>query len=192
MGELIHFVHQSLDGFIEGPGGEFDWPRMGPELSAYSHELTGGDTVFLYGRVVWEMMSGYWPEAEKHSTHPHDLAFAPVWRAAPKIVVSRTLREADWNTRVIGADVVEELTALKESGARLVLFGGSELASYLTAHRVIDEYRIFVHPVVLGGGKPVFREQDHRVGLDLVETRTFDSQVVMLRHRLAAAPATGA
>ncbi|MER5645061.1 dihydrofolate reductase family protein [Streptosporangium sp. NPDC002524] len=185
MGELIHFVHQSLDGFIEGPNGEFDWPRMNPELSAYSQELVGGDTVFLYGRVVWEMMSGYWPEAERHSTHEHDLAFAPVWRAASKVVVSRTLEKAGWNARLISENVVEELTALKRSGARLLLFGGSSLASFLTEHGVIDEYRVFVHPVILGGGKPLIREQDHRVGLELVESRTFDSQVVLLRHRRA-------
>ncbi|MGS2647518.1 dihydrofolate reductase family protein [Streptosporangium sp. LJ11] len=187
MGELIHFVHQSLDGFIEGPNGEFDWPRMSPELSAYSRELTGGDTVFLYGRVVWEMMSDFWPQAEQHTTHEHDLAFAPVWREASKIVVSRTVEKAGWNTRVISENVVEELTALKESGATLLLFGGSVLASHLTEHGVIDEYRVFVHPVILGGGKPLFQEQSHRVGLELVESRTFDSQVVLLRHRRADA-----
>ncbi|MGW6704027.1 dihydrofolate reductase family protein [Streptomyces sp. NPDC054956] len=184
MGKLIHFVHQSLDGFIEGPAGEFDWPLMGPELSAYAQELTGGDKVFLYGRVVWDMMSGYWPQAEEHSTHPHDLAFAPVWRAAPKIVVSRTLEKADWNTRVIGENVARELTALKDSGTTLLLFGGSELASYLTEHGVIDEYRVFVHPVILGGGKPTLRPQPRRSPLTLVETRTFDDQVVLLRHAL--------
>ncbi|MER5863111.1 dihydrofolate reductase family protein [Kitasatospora sp. NPDC002040] len=183
MGKLIHFVHQSLDGFIEGPKGEFDWPRMGPELSAYSQELTGGDKVFLYGRVVWDMMAGYWPQAEQHSTHEHDLAFAPVWRAAPKVVVSRTLERADWNTRVIGENVVAELTALKDSGLTLLLFGGSELAGYLTEHGLIDEYRVFVHPVALGGGKPAFRPQQHRIGLELVESRVLDGEVVLLRHR---------
>ena len=183
MGKLIHFVHQSLDGFIEGPNGEFDWPLMGPELSAYSQELSGGGRTFLYGRVVWEMMANYWPNAEKYSTDEHDLAFAPLWREAPKVVVSRTLEKADWNTRVIGENAVEELTALKESGTTMVLFGGSELASHLTEHGVIDEYQVFVHPVLLGGGKPVFQPRGRRAGLELVESRTFDSQVVLLRHR---------
>ncbi|MGX1883345.1 dihydrofolate reductase family protein [Streptomyces sp. NPDC055287] len=137
--------------------------------------------------MVWDMMSGFWPQAEKYSTDEHDLAFAPIWREAPKIVVSRTLEKTDWKTRVIGENVVEELTALKESGTTLLLFGGSELASFLTGHGVIDEYQIFVHPVVLGGGKPVFRKQSHRVGVELVESRTFDSQVVLLRHRRTAA-----
>ncbi|MEU4535535.1 dihydrofolate reductase family protein [Streptosporangium sp. NPDC023825] len=100
---------------------------------------------------------------------------------------SRTVEKAGWKTRVISENVVEELTALKESGVTLLLFGGSVLASHLTEHGVIDEYRVFVHPVILGGGKPLFQEQDHRVGLELVESRTFDSRVVLLRHRRADA-----
>ncbi|WP_067181896.1 dihydrofolate reductase family protein [Microtetraspora niveoalba] len=186
MGELIHFVHQSLDGFIEGPNGEFDWPLMGPELSAYSQELSGGGKTFLYGRVVWEMMSNFWPRAEQYSTHEHVLAYAPIWREASKVVVSRTLEEAGWNTRIIRENAVKELTALKESGATLLLFGGSELASHLSEHGVIDEYQVFVHPVVLGGGRPVFKEGIPRAGLELVESRVFDDQVVLLRHRRAA------
>ncbi|MGW0660658.1 dihydrofolate reductase family protein [Streptodolium elevatio] len=185
MGKLIHFVHQSLDGYIEGPNGEFDWPSMGPELSAYSHELTGGDKVFLYGRVVFELMASYWPNAEEHSQHPHDLAFAPVWRAADKVVVSHTLEKADWNTRVVNDNVVAELAAIKAAGRDLVLFGGSELASYLTEQGAVDEYRIFVHPVLLSGGRPVLRKSGLRRRLELVETRTFDGTVTMLRHRLA-------
>ncbi|UKY54892.1 dihydrofolate reductase family protein [Streptomyces inhibens] len=188
MGKITHFVHQSLDGYIEGSNGEFDWPVMDPELSAYSHALTDSADIFLYGRNVWDMMSGFWPRAEEFSTHEHDLAFAPVWRKAPKVVVSSTLGEADWNTRVIKTDVVEELTALKQSGAHLLLFGGSTLAGFLTEHGLIDEYQIFIHPVVLGGGKPVFRTPQQRINLSLVESRTFDSQVVLLRHQLAAQP----
>ncbi|MEU9113613.1 dihydrofolate reductase family protein [Streptomyces sp. NPDC048483] len=188
MGKITHFVHQSLDGYIEGPNGEFDWPVMGGELSGYSQALTAGVDIFLYGRTVWDMMSGYWPHAEEHSTHEHDLAFAPVWRKTPKIVVSSTLKEADWNTRVINTDVVEELTALKRSGAHLLLFGGSALAGFLTEHQLIDEYQIFVHPVVLGGGKPVFRAPQQRLHLTLAESRTFDSQVVLLRHEVADRP----
>lgn len=84
---------------------------------------------------------------------------------------------------MISENVVEELTALKRSSARLLLFGGSVLASFLTERGVIDEYQVFVHPVILGGGKPLFQEQSHRVGLELVESRTFGSQVVLLRHR---------
>ncbi|MFL1376489.1 MULTISPECIES: dihydrofolate reductase family protein [unclassified Nocardiopsis] len=183
MAELVHFVHQSLDGYIEGPDGEFDWPLMGPELSEDSRALSERADAYLYGRVVWEMMSSFWPHAEDFSDDPHDLAYAPLWRAKPKVVVSRTLDKADWDARVV--DGVEKVADLKAAGEDLVLFGGSSLAADLTRHHLIDEYRVFVHPVVLGGGKPTFPDSVGRLGLTLVESRVFDSQVVLLRYRRA-------
>lgn len=179
MSRIVHFVHQSLDGFIEGPNGEFDWPVMGPELSEYSRALNDTAESFLYGRVVWDMMAGFWPKAEEMSDDPHDVAFAPVWREKPKVVVSRTLTSADWNTTVLSGP--DELAKLKEESEQdLLLFGGSVLAAALTERGLIDEYQIFVHPVVLGGGKPVFLDQK-RFDLRLVETRTFGGNVVLLR-----------
>ncbi|MFD8413203.1 dihydrofolate reductase family protein [Streptomyces sp. NPDC059650] len=186
MGKLIHFVHQSLDGYIEGPNGEFDWPVMGAQLSAYSRELTPEGTVFLYGRRVWEMMAAFWPEAEKLSDDPHDLAFAPLWRAAPKVVVSTTLTAAGFNTRIISGNPAEQIADMKGSGADLVLFGGAELAAHLTRHRVIDEYHVVVHPLLLGGGRPAFPAGAHRTGLELADTRPFDGRTVLLRYRLAS------
>jgi dihydrofolate reductase len=159
MRKILYWVHESVDGFIEGPNGEFDWPAMGPELSAYSRALNDRIDTFLYGRVTWDMMSSFWPHAESMSTDEHDLQFAPVWRATPKIVFSRTLEKADWNTRVIGENLAEELTALKQQpGKDLLLTGGSNLPTTLTRLGLIDEYHIVVHPVVLGGGKPLFQD----------------------------------
>ncbi|WP_331767167.1 dihydrofolate reductase family protein [Embleya sp. NBC_00896] len=183
MRKILYMVHQSLDGHIEGPNGEFDWPVMGPELSDYGQELNAGVDVFMYGRVVWEMMSGYWPNAESISTDPHDLRFAPIWRETSKVVVSTTLEKADWNTRVIGKNLVEDVTALKnEPGKDILLNGGSELANTLTGLGLIDEYLIVVHPVLLGGGKSVFVDSDTRIGLRLVDSRTFDGRTVLLRY----------
>src|SRR5687767_1963766 len=128
MRSIVYYVHTSIDGYIEGPNGEFDWPTMGPELSAYSHLLTEQVDTFLYGRVVWEMMAGYWPQAESISDDPHDLHFAPIWRAKPKVVVSRTLESADWGARVLRR--VEDVAALKrEPGGDILLSGGSTLAA---------------------------------------------------------------
>jgi dihydrofolate reductase len=186
MREIAYFVHTSLDGCVEGPDGEFDWPVMGPELSGYSRELTARYGEFAYGRRVWDMMSGFWPTAESISDDPHDVAFAPVWRETPKIVFSRTLEKAGWNTRVVGGDLREAVTALKaEQGKDVLLMGGAELAAELTARGLIDEYLVCVHPVVLGGGKRPFAEGTARLGLDLVESRTFDGRVVLLRFRRA-------
>ncbi|WBB64000.1 dihydrofolate reductase family protein [Streptomyces sp. WMMC500] len=187
MRKIIHFVHTSLDGNIEGPAGEFDWPAMGPELSAYSFSLMERADTFLYGRPVWEMMAGYWPDVESISDDPHDLKFAPIWRSSPKIVFSRTLTDPGHGARVIGgANLADEVTALKaEAGKDLLLMGGASLAAALRSHGLIDEYQVVVHPVVLGGGKALFPEPAERLDLQLVESRTFDSRSVLLSYRPA-------
>jgi dihydrofolate reductase len=183
MRKVINLVHQSLDGYIEGPAGEFDWPVVGPDLSAYGIGLHDRADTLLYGRVVWEMMSSFWPQAESMSDDPHDLAFAPIWRAMPKIVFSRTLEKTDWNARVISENIAAEIAALKEQpGKDLLLTGGSNLAAALTELGLIDEYHVIVHPVVLGGGKPVFLPPKERIDLQFVETRTFDNRSVLLRY----------
>ncbi|WBQ06130.1 dihydrofolate reductase family protein [Kribbella sp. CA-293567] len=183
MRKIIHFVHTSLDGFIEGPDGAFDWPVMSPELSAYGSQLNEGTDTFLYGRVVWEMMSGFWPQAESMSDHPHDLAFAPIWRETAKLVVSTTLEKAGWNTTVI--DSAEALADLKQQpGGNLLLTGGAALATSVEQLGLLDERHIVVHPVVLGGGKRLFPEGLPRRTATLVESRPLDDRVVLLRHAL--------
>ncbi|TWD79816.1 dihydrofolate reductase [Kribbella amoyensis] len=185
MRKIVFYVHTSVDGYIEGPNGEFDWPVMGPELSAYAMTLNERTGTFLYGRVVWDMMSGYWPEVESISDHPHDLEFAPVWRKTPKVVVSTTLESADWDTTVVHS--IEELAALKEgTGSDLLLSGGSALASALTEQGLIDEYHVVIHPVLLGGGKRLFPEGRSRRPLELQESRVFDGRTTLMVHRPAA------
>jgi dihydrofolate reductase len=180
--KVVYWVHTSVDGFIAGPNGEFDWPAMGPELSAYSDTLTERVDTFLYGRVVWELMAGYWPTADRLSDHPHDLSFAKVWRRMPKVVFSRTLTEAGWGARV-SADVESEVRALRDQpGKDLLLTGGADLAATLAGLDLIDEYQVVVHPVVLGGGKQVFPFAA-RFDLELADTRTFDGRAVLLSYR---------
>lgn len=186
MGRIIHFVAQSLDGYISGPNGEFDWPVMDPEMARYGREIGEQADAFLYGRVVWDVMSSFWPRAEEVSDHPHDLEFAPQWRAKPKYVVSRTLSEADWNTTVVSD--VDRLADIKRDRT-LVLFGGADLAAALNDRGLIDEFVVCVHPVVLGGGKRVFPEGKPRTAVELVESRTLDSQVVLMRHAVVPDPA---
>jgi dihydrofolate reductase len=183
--KIIYLVHTSVDGFIEGPQGEFDWPMMGPELSSYIREFDDRTDLFLYGRVVWGWMANFWPKAEELSDDPHVRSFAPVWRRTPKAVVSRTLPEpaGDDVTILRGDDLAAEVTALKTApGKDILLIGGTELASRLAALGLIDEYFICVHPVVLGGGRRLFLHQEERVTLDLAEVRTADGRVVVLRY----------
>ena len=95
MRKIIYWVHASIDGHIAGPGGEFDWPALGPELFGYSEAMNEQVDTLLYGRVVWDMMAAYWPtaDADPGTTDDHGRAFAPFWRRTPKVVVSRTLEE---------------------------------------------------------------------------------------------------
>jgi dihydrofolate reductase len=159
MREIVYLVHTSLDGCVEGPNGEFDWALMGPELSGYSRELNTRCGEFAYGRKVWDMMSSYWPDAESISDDPHD---------------------------VVGGDLDAAVAELKaEPGGDLLLMGGADLAAELGSRGLIDEYLVFVHPVVLGGTKRPFAEGTTRLGLTLVESRTFDGQAVLLRYRQA-------
>jgi dihydrofolate reductase len=186
MRKIIYWVHASVDGFIDGPDGEFDWPVMGPELSAYSESLDERVDTLLFGRPVWEMMVGFWPNAEAISPDPHTTKFAPFWRASPKIVFSRTYPGDEWTTRVIRDDLEAEVTALKQApGADLLLTGGSGLAGALTDLRLIDEYHVAVHPVVLGGGRKLFADPKQRLNLRTEASRRVDDQVVVTSYRLA-------
>jgi dihydrofolate reductase len=184
MRKVIYWVHTSIDGYIAGPNGEFDWPELTPELSAYSDEMADRVGLFIYGRVVWDLMSSYWPTADQVSDHPHSVKFAPIWRETPKVVFSRTLTEAGWNTRVT-ADVEETVRRLRaEEGKDIMLTGGAELPAALAALDLIDEYQIVVHPVVLGGGKRVFPVHE-RLNFTLADTRAFDNRAVLLSYTRA-------
>jgi dihydrofolate reductase len=182
MRKIIYWVHVSLDGHIAGPNGEFDWPVFGPELARFSHEENDRVDTFLYGRAVWEVMSGYWPTADEDTDEEHARYFAPIWRATPKVVFSSTLEKADWNTTVVSGDLASAVADLKAlPGKDMQLTGGTGVAKALADLDLIDEYQVVVHPVVLGGGKQLFPLAD-RFTLKLVETRTFDGASVLLRY----------
>lgn len=181
MRKIIYLVHTSVDGFISGPNDEFDWPVFEAELAGYSDELDEEIDTFLYGRNVWEIMAAHWPDADSRYDDTHTRNFAPKWRTFPKVVVSRTLTEIGWNGRVV-SDIADVAALKATEGKDILLTGGAELAGALAAKGLIDDYRVIVHPVVLGGGRRLFPGQDARLNLRLVESRTFDGQAVLLRY----------
>ena len=138
---------------------------------------------FLEGRVTYELMADFWPTADQDPTAtPTVVEFARIWRDMPKVVYSRTLERADWNATVVHGVVPAEVLALKaQPGGDLVL-GGSDLAAAFARHDLIDEYRLYVHPMVIGRGTPMLRPSDAKVPLGLIETHTFGNGVVMLRY----------
>jgi dihydrofolate reductase len=183
MRPLIYSMAVSLDGYIAGPGGEGGWAAPDAELHRFHNEQARELGLHLLGRRLYEVMT-YWETAEERnpSAPEHELEFARIWKQLPKLVYSKSLEAVEGNTRLSRGDPVQEVRALREQDGGPIGVGGATLAASLTAHGLIDEYLLFVSPVVLGGGKPFFRGDTH-IDLELLETRTFSSRVVYLRYR---------
>jgi dihydrofolate reductase len=184
MRRIILMMSVSLDGFIEGPARELDWHMVDDELHRHFNDELGAMGAFLDGRVTYELMAGFWPtaDADPSSTGPVS-EFARIWRDMPKIVFSKTLERADWNTTVVRDVVAAEVMDLKAQPGGDMVLGGADLAAAFRRHDLIDEYRLYVHPILIGRGKRLFQASDARIHLRLVETRTFGNGVVLLRYR---------
>jgi dihydrofolate reductase len=183
MRTVIYSMSVSLDGFIAGPGGDIGFTAPDEELFRFHVEQTRHIGVELMGRGLYEAML-VWGDAEAAPSGPAELEFARIWNAIPKVVFSTTLEQAEGNARLAAGDVAGEVARLKEApGEGVVSVGGAGLASTLIKLDLIDEYRLFVIPVVLGGGTPYFPPLDRRIELELLEARTFGSRVVYLRYR---------
>jgi dihydrofolate reductase len=183
MRALIYSMGVSLDGYIAGPKGEGDWAAPDAELHRFHNEQTRELDLHLLGSRLYEVMTSWETIEERNPSAPdYELDFARIWKRLPKLVYSRTLDAVEGNTRLSRGDPVKEVQALKERDGGPIAVGGATLAASLTARGLIDEYRPFVSPVVLGGGKPFFAGDTH-IDLELVETRTFSSRVVYLRYR---------
>jgi len=180
---LIYSMGVSLDGYIAGPRGEGDWAVPDAELHRFHNEQARELDLHLLGSRLYEVMA-HWETAEDRdpAAPEHELEFARIWKRLPKLVYSKSLEAVEGNTRLSRGDPVQEVQALKEQDGGPIAVGGATLAASLTAHRVIDEYRLFVSPVVLGGGTPFFAGGT-QVDLELVETRTFGARVVYLCYR---------
>ena len=183
MAKVIYSMGVSLDGFIAGPGGEIDWTAPDPELHRFHNEQTRELGAHFCGRRLYEAMAP-WERAEAHaSADGPEREFARIWTDLPKIVFSTTLREVEGNARLATAGVAEEVAALRDRPGKDLAVGGAGLAAACTRLGLIDEYRLFISPVVLGGGTPYFPPLDGPIDLELLETRTFGSRVVYLRYR---------
>jgi dihydrofolate reductase len=173
----------SLDGFIEGPDRELDWFQDGdPQFERYCDEMIDSVGLALYGRRSYELMLSYWPNAEVSPRSPADLAFARKMNALPKIVLSRTLQRASWaNTRIVSDRVAETITELKrEPGKPIVAWAGAGLVSTLRRLDLVDEYRLIVHPVLLGKGTPLFQDIEARQQLRLVRTTQLGERLAVM------------
>lgn len=189
MGKIVLFMSVSLDGFIEGPGRDIGWHQVDEELHQHMNVEIGKFGALLSGRVTHELMADFWPSADKDpDSTPTMVEFAGIWREMPKYVFSRTLERADWNTTVVRDVVPEEIRALKARYDRDIGLGGADLAAEFLRQGLVDEMRVYVHPVLVGRGKRLFQEADALTMLRLAESRTFGNGVVLLHYERANAP----
>lgn len=172
----------SLDGFIEGPDRQLDWFLDGdPAFERYCDEMLDSVGLALYGRRAYELMESYWPDAERSAKTPHDAQFARKMNELPKVVLSNTLQRPAWsNTTLVSGDVARQVSALKrQAGKPIVAWAGAGLVQTLAALDLVDEYRLIVHPVLLGNGTRLFGDLG-RQGLRLVRSSQLGSNIAVL------------
>jgi dihydrofolate reductase len=178
--KLIYSAIASLDGYTADADGNFDWAAPGDEVHAFVNDLERPIGTYLYGRRMYEMMV---PWETMTDERPVMRDFAEIWRAADKIVYSRTVDSASSaRTRIEREFDPEAVRALKASADRDLTVGGAELAGVALRAGVVDEVQLFLNPVVVGGGKRALPD-GVRVGLELLDERRFGSGVVYLRYR---------
>ncbi|MFI0983786.1 dihydrofolate reductase family protein [Streptomyces exfoliatus] len=185
MRDVTYSMSVSLDGYIVGPDGDFDWTEPGDDVFRFWIDEIRGVGVHLLGRRLYETML-YWETADQDpSIDAPTREWISLWNPLPKVVFSTTLSTVQGNARLASGDLAEEIARLRaEPGEGEIAIGGATLAAQAAEAGLIDEYRTMVYPVLVGGGIPYFPRSERRVDLELVETRTFNSRVVHLRHRV--------
>ncbi|MGW2202161.1 dihydrofolate reductase family protein [Streptomyces sp. NPDC001774] len=186
MRSVTYAMNVSLDGYIVGPDGSFEWSGPDEEVFRFWIDDIRGVGVHLLGRRLYETML-YWETVDQDDPEFGDdeREWTALWNPLPKVVFSTTLSEVQGNARLASGSVAEEIERLRaEPGGGDIAIGGATLATEAHAAGLIDEYRTMVYPVLVGGGIPFFPRDERRVDLELVETRTFGSGVVHLRHRV--------
>ncbi len=187
MRRLILFMHTTLDGFVAGPNGEMDWIKVGDEIFDYAAQRTQEADTALYGRVTYEMMQAYWPGAgQRPNASKHDIEHSSWYNAVTKVVISASMQgQLIPKTRIIGGDVAAEVAKLKqEPGKDILMLGSPGALQPLIANGLIDEYWLFVNPVLLGRGIPLFTETGRKADLALIRAQAFSSGVVCLHYTL--------
>jgi dihydrofolate reductase len=186
MRDVTYSMGMSLDGYIVGPDGRFDWTAPDKDVFLFWIDEIRGVGVHLLGRRLYETML-YWETADQEqSLDDAELEWAALWKPLPKVVFSTTLSEVQGNARLASSGLAVEIERLRaEPGEGEIAIGGATLAAEAAALGLIDEYRAMVYPVLVGGGIPYFPRDERRVALELVETQPFSSGVVYLRYRVA-------
>lgn len=183
MGKLIYGFTVSVDGYIADAQGSIDWSDPDDELHQYWNDFERDTALAFYGRRLYDLMSAYWPIADKDpDATPLIADFARIWCGMPKVVFSRTLDSVDWNSRLERGDPVEVVRRLKAETDGQLEVAGATLAAPIVQAGLVDEYRIVLSPVAVGGGLPFFPNLPSWISLRLLENRTFPGGTVLLRY----------
>jgi dihydrofolate reductase len=191
MRKIVSFVHLSLDGFVASVEGGLDWVSITEELFDYVEQRIKQTDTALYGRVTYQMMEAYWPTAAAQpNASKHDHEHSRWYKAARKIVLSKTLADNNHvNTKIIRSQLSDEVFQLKQgAGSEILVFGSPSATHALMAENLIDEYWIFINPVLLGQGIPLFKNIEKRTALKLVKNKIFASGVVCLHYEVTRHP----
>jgi dihydrofolate reductase len=176
MGKLVYCMNVSLDGYVETPDRSLDWTSVDEELHTWFADRIREEDALLYGRRLYELMTAYWPTAESDpAATDYMLDFARVWNPKPKVVFSTTLDRVDFNSRLARGDVVEQFALIRREFSGDLEVAGPNLAAQFIRAGLVDEYRLVVHPVILGAGTPFFPRLETPIRLRLVDSRTFAS-----------------
>lgn len=181
--KVIYSQMVSLDGYIEGVQQEIDWSAPDEELFQYIMKQEEQIDTHLYGRKTYQNMLSYWPivEENKEATE-QEIAYAQIWKKVDKIVFSRSLTELEGKARLVRDDIAETIAELKGRKGDHLSLGGANLASTFMKLNLIDEYQLYVHPIILGGGTRLLKEMEDKQKLQLAEVVPFASGVVWLRY----------
>jgi len=178
-------MHTSLDGYVAGPKGELNWAKLDDEIFDFVGTITDKADTALYGRVTFEMMQSYWPTAgNKPNASKHDKEHSAWYSKVSKVVLSKTLSEEGLeNTTVICDQLADNINKIKEQDGKNILIFGSPSASHsLLSLGLLDEFWLFVNPVLLGEGIPLFKGLTEKTKLKLLETKTFSCGVIALHY----------
>jgi dihydrofolate reductase len=184
MRKIIASLHISLDGFAAGPDGEMDWIKIDDQMFDDVKTITDNSDTALYGRVTWQMMEAYWPKAgEQPNAGKHDKEHSEWYNKAEKIVISNSMKgKKQDKTTFIAGDIPQEIQQLKQrAGKDIVIFGSPSVVRILMWQNLIDEYRLFVNPVILGKGISIFGAIKERLSLKLINTRQYKCGVAALQ-----------
>lgn len=181
MGKVSVFNFTTLNGFYKGTNEDISWHKHVDQESEFAENSLQADNILLFGRVTYQMMTGYWPTP---MAMEQDATIAEGMNRSEKIVFSNTLKSAEWNnTRIINGDIITEVTKLKRTSAKdMTILGSGTIVTQLADHDLIDRYLIMIDPVAIGKGTPLFNNLKRNLALKLTDTKVFKSGVILLSY----------